>query len=119
MLRYLDLVVLAIALPIFLVAGLPVLGWITAAVVWAVWRVVGTFSDRKAAAATDAKQMAGIAAGSMIGRGWLLGLILLGAGLAFGDEVGLSAAVLVFALFTIHFTCKLIAPSTGATTGTT
>ena len=118
MLKFFDLVLLALALPIFIVAELPVLGWVTAAVVWGVWRVVGTVSERKAAAATDPKQMAGIAAGSMIGRGWLLGLILLGAGLAFGDEVGLSAAVLAFALFTIHFTFKLIAPAQGASTGT-
>jgi hypothetical protein len=56
-----------------------------------------------------------------VGRGWLLGLILLGAGLAAGDDdVGLSAAVLVFVLFTVHFTLKLIGPAGGgAPTSTT
>jgi hypothetical protein len=43
----------------------------------------------------------------MVGRGWLLGLILLGSGLAAGEDVGLSAAVLVFVIFTIHFTLKI------------
>jgi hypothetical protein len=48
-----------------------------------------------------------------------LGLILLGAGLATDREVGLSAALLVLALFTVHFTFKLIAPPGGAPTSTT
>ena len=107
-LKNLDLVLLALALPLFVVADLPLLGWLTAAVIWLLWRGIGHWSDRRAATAESPKQMAGIAAGSMIGRGWLLGLILFGAGLAAGDDVGLSAAVLALALFTVHFTLKLI-----------
>src|SRR5688500_17121201 len=96
--RNLDLVLLALALPVFIIAGLPLLGWLTAAVVWAMWRGIGEWSDRRAAEAStqgDLKKMAGITAGSMIGRGWLMGLILLGVGLGTGDdEVGLSAVLL-------------------------
>lgn len=107
-LRNLDLVLLALALMVFLVTGLPILGWVTAAVIWALWRGIGEWAERRAAAATHAKQTAGIAAGSMIGRGWLLGLILLGSGLAAGEDVGLSAALLVFVVFTVHFTLKIL-----------
>ena len=64
-LRNLDLVILAVALVVFLVAGLPIGGWLTAAGIWAMWRGIGWFSDRKAAAATDPKQVVGIATGSM------------------------------------------------------
>ena len=109
--RNLDLILLALALPLFIVAGLPVLGWVTAAGIWLLWRGIGEWADRRAAAAAaenDPRKMAGIAAGSMIGRGWLLGLILLGVGLATSDDVGLSAALLSLALFTVHFTFKLI-----------
>jgi hypothetical protein len=106
--RNLDLVLLALALPVFLVVGLPALGWVTAAVVWLLWRGIGEWSDRLARDSTDPRRMAGITAGSMIGRGWLLGLILLGVGLATDDETGLSAALLALALFTVHFTFKLI-----------
>jgi hypothetical protein len=106
--RNLDLALLAIALPVFAVAGLPLLGWLTAAVIWALWRGIGEWTDRRAASEQDPRKMAGIAAGSMIGRGWLLGLILLAVGLATDDDVGLSAAVLALALFTVHFTFKLI-----------
>ena len=108
LLRNLDLVLLALALVLFLAVGLPILGWVTAAVIWALWRGIGEWAERKAASATHPKQTAGIAAGSMVGRGWLLGLILLGAGLAAGEDVGLSAAVLVFVIFTVHFTLKII-----------
>jgi hypothetical protein len=106
--RNLDLALLALALPVFAVLGLPLLGWLTAAVIWLLWRGIGEWSDRRAASAEDPRTMAGIAAGSMIGRGWLLGLILLAVGLATDDDVGLSAAVLALALFTVHFTFKLI-----------
>jgi hypothetical protein len=107
-LRNLDLVLLALALPIFLIADLPLLGWVTALVIWALWRGIGEWAERRAAAATTPKETAGWAAGSMVGRGWLLGLILLGSGLATEREVGLSAAVLVFVIFTIHFTLKIM-----------
>ena len=107
-LRNLDLVLLALALVLFLAVGLPILGWVTAAVIWALWRGIGEWAERRAASATHPKQTAGIAAGSMIGRGWLLGLILLGSGLAAGEDVGLSAAVLVFVIFTVHFTLKIL-----------
>jgi hypothetical protein len=107
-LRNLDLVLLALALVLFLAVGLPILGWVTAAVIWGLWRGIGEWAERRAAAATHPKQTAGWAAGSMVGRGWLLGLILLGSGLAAGEDVGLSAAVLVFVIFTVHFTLKII-----------
>jgi hypothetical protein len=107
-LRYADLGILAVALPIFLATGLPILGWAVAAVVWIAWRTIGAYADRKAAASNDPRTVAGIETGSMIGRGWLMGLTIFGAGMAFGDDVGLSAAVLAVVLFTVSFTTRLI-----------
>ena len=117
-LRNFDLLLLAIALPVFVAAELPVLGWVVAAGIWALWRGIEWWTERKLADEHDPKRLAGIAAGSLIGRGWLLGLILLGAGLATDREVGLSAALLVLALFTVHFTFKLMAPTGGASSTT-
>ena len=107
-LRNLDLVVLAVALPVFLVADFPIGGWLTAAGIWAMWRGIGWISDRKAAEADDPKRVVGIATGSMIGRGWLMALILVSVGLLTEDEVGLTAAVLSVVLFTAWFTTKMI-----------
>jgi hypothetical protein len=108
-LRNLDLALLALALPVFLVAGLPLLGYVTALVIWLMWRSIGAYADRKAQATTDLGKMAAIVTGSMIGRGYLMGLTLLAVGLSAGDDVGLSAAVLCVVLFTVSFTTKLAA----------
>jgi hypothetical protein len=113
-LRNLDLVLLALALPLFVAADLPILGWVVAAVIWLLWRGIGEWADTRAATATSPRQTAGIAAGSMIGRGWLMGLILLGSGLAAGRDVGLAAAVLALVLFTVHFTLKLVLRPAGS-----
>lgn len=120
--RNLDLAVLALALPVFVVADLPLGGYVTAAVIWAMWRGIGAYTDRKAAGADDPKKVVGIATGSMIGRGWLMGLTLLGVGLLTNDDVGLSAAVLCVVLFTVSFTARMIlrpfeASGVGGTTG--
>jgi hypothetical protein len=106
--RVVDLVVLALALPVFLIAGLPVLGWVTGAGVWLMWRGIGAWTDRRARASRDPRVVAGYEAGGMIGRGWLMGLTLLAVGVAAGRDVGLSAAVLDVLLFTLFFTFKLI-----------
>jgi hypothetical protein len=77
-LRYLDLVILALALPVFLVAGLPLLGWGAAAVGWLAQRAIQ-----------------------------VVALIIFAAGLQENDA-GLAAAVLVIVLFTVYFTVSLI-----------
>jgi hypothetical protein len=107
-LRNLDLALLALALPVFLVAGLPLLGYATALVIWLMWRTIGAYAERKARATTDLGRMAAITTGSMIGRGWLMGLTLLAVGLSAGDDVGLSAVVLCLLLFTVSFTTRLV-----------
>ena len=107
-LRNVDLALLALALPVFVVAGLPLLGYATALAIWLMWRGIGAYAERKARATTDLGRMAAIATGSMIGRGWLMALILVSVGVLTEDEVGLSAAVLTVVLFTAWFTTKMI-----------
>jgi hypothetical protein len=108
--KYLDLVILAIALPIFLIAGWPLVGYAAAAFAWLAQRAINDVLARRAAASDDLKTVAGLTAGSMIGRGWLVALTIFGAYLIAGsdDAVGLSAAVLVVILFTAYFTVSLI-----------
>src|SRR6185369_1895825 len=107
-LRYLDIVILILALPVFLAADLPMVGYAAAAAVWLVQRVIQVVLNRKAAAADDPRVVAGIAVGSMIGRGWLVALTILAVGLADSDEAGLSAAVLLLVLFTAYLTVSMI-----------
>jgi len=104
-LRYLDLVLLAVALPVFIAGDLPMLGYAAAA--WIVQRAIQIFTNRKAAAEDDPRKVVAIAAGSMIGRGWLVALTIFAAGLE-DNDAGLAAAVLVIVLFTAYFTVSMI-----------
>jgi len=107
MMRYLDLGVLLLALPIFVAAGLPLLGWAGAAVGWTVQRAVQYAIEKRARASDDPRTVAGLLAGSMIARGWLVAGSIFIVGLS-EREAGLSAAILAIALFTFYFTGQLI-----------
>ena len=106
-LRYIDLVLLALALPVFVAADLPMLGYAAGAAAWIVQRAIQLFLNRKAAAADDPRKVVAIVAGSMIGRGWLVALTIFAAGLE-DNDAGLAAAVLVIVLFTAYFTVSMI-----------
>jgi hypothetical protein len=107
-LRNLDLILLAVALPIFIVADWPVAGWAAGTVAYVAQRVIGSYSRRKAEETGDIRKMAGIMTGSMIGRGWLVALTILGVGLAVDDQSGLAAGVLFLVVFTVAFTATII-----------
>ena len=107
LIRYLDFVLLAVALPVFAAAGLPMLGYAAGAAAWLVQRGLQLWLNRRAAAADDPRTVVGIAAGSMIGRGWLVALTIFAAGLS-DEDAGLAAAVLVIVLFTAYFTVSMI-----------
>jgi hypothetical protein len=106
-LKHLDLVLLTIALPVFLLGGLPMLGYVAGAAAWLIQRGVQLVLNRKAAASDDPRTVVGIAAGSIIGRGWLVALIIFAAGLE-DEDAGLAAAVLVIVLFTAYFTVSML-----------
>lgn len=108
--RYADLALLALALPLFLVADFPLLGWAGAAAAWLLWRGIGAWTTRKAEASRDPRTVVGLMAASMIGRGWLIALTIFGVGLA-DHMAGLAAAVLAVALFTLHFSVSTISRS--------
>ena len=106
-LRYLDIVLLVLALPVFLVGDLPMLGYAAGGGAWLVQRAIQVWLNRKAAAADDPRKVAGIAVGSMVGRAWLLALTIFAAGLD-DNDAGLAAAVLVLVLVTAYFTVSMI-----------
>jgi hypothetical protein len=106
--RYLDFALLALSLPVFLLAGLPLLGWAIAAAAWLVQRGLQIALAKRAAASDDPRTVAGLLAGSMIGRGWLVALSIFGAGLV-EREAGLAAAILAILLFTVYFTVGMVA----------
>ena len=105
-LRNVDVIAFAVALVIFLVAGLPIVGWITAAGAWAVQRGINELATHKAATAEDVRTRVGLLAGSMILRGWVVAGIIVAVGLGQSDD-GLAAAVLFLLVFTLQLTMTM------------
>jgi hypothetical protein len=105
--RHLDLVLLAISLPVFLVAGFPMAGWGAGAGAWLLQQGLQVYLLRRARASDDPRTTVGLMAGSMIGRGWLVAIIIFLVGLT-NSHAGLAAAVLTVALFTLYLTTSLI-----------
>jgi hypothetical protein len=106
LLRNLDLVVFLVALPLFLLAGLPMLGWGGAAAAWLVQRAIRAALERRARAADDPRSVAGLLVASMLTRGWLVALSIFGVGLVENDA-GLAAAVLVLSAFTLQLSARM------------
>ena len=112
-LGFLDLVALAFALPVFLVAGFPMAGYAVAAGAWLLQRAVRELVARRAAAAADVRAQVGLTAASMILRGWLVAFAIFAVGLR-DSKAGLAAAVLFLFLFSIFFTMQAILRPSGA-----
>ena len=92
------------ALPVFLLAGLPMLGYAVAAGAWLVASGLQVAADRhvKRSIAQGRRNSAlGVLAAATLGRVWLVALAILLVGLA-DRESGLAAAVLAFVLVTVH-----------------
>ena len=105
--KFLDLIVLAATLPVFILAGFPMAGWGAGAGAWLVQRAVQYGVERRADRSSDPRAIVGLLAGSMIGRGWLVALTILLVGLG-ESKAGLAAALLVISLFTIYLTVQMI-----------
>jgi hypothetical protein len=106
-LRYLDLLLVVLALPVFLAAGLPLAGWGAGAAAWVLQRVLQLYLNRRAGASKDARTVVGLLAGSMIARGWFVAIAVFLVGLN-DNTAGLAAAVFVVALFTVYFAMGMI-----------
>ena len=104
--RNIDVPALAFALLLFLVTGLPLLGWLTGAGAWAIQRLVSELATRKAQKSDDPRTKVGLLAGSMIGRGWLVSGIIIAVGLN-NNDAGLAAAVLFLMVFTLQLTMTM------------
>ena len=103
----LDLVVLALALPLFAAADLPLEGWVAAAVVWLAQRAVQVLLQRRADASDAPSVIVFSLAGGAVGRGIFTAVGILVAGLLLDHPAGLAAALLIVVLFTVHFTVRL------------
>ncbi len=102
-----DLVLLAIALPIFILIGQPV-AWLVAGGLWAIARAISYFAALKAKqklAQGERNTALGTVAATSLGRVWLIAIAVLIAGVIDRDT-GLYAALLLVVLFTVNLATR-------------
>jgi hypothetical protein len=109
--KHVDLLVLAAALAVFVIGGLPLLGYAVAAAAWLAQRGIQTIAARRAArelAGGNRQRAMGTVAATTLGRVWLMATAVLLVGIA-EREAGLAAALLLLILFTVAFAAQGIA----------
>ena len=100
--RHLDLLMLALALPVFVAAGWPIAGWGAGTGIYLVQWVVRELTTRRADRSKDPREVVGLLAASMIGRGFFAAIAILLVGLS-DNDAGLAAAILFLGAFSIAF----------------
>ena len=111
-LRYVDLVLLLAALPVFILADLPMTAYVVVAFVWLAQHGVELLTDRavrRAAARGDRRAAMGWVGATTLGRVWTVTLAVLLVGVLDSKDAGLAAAVLAAVLFTVHLGGRLLA----------
>jgi hypothetical protein len=106
--RFVDLALLAAGLPIFLLAGLPMLGYAVLAGAWLAQHAIEIGAERLASrslADRNRKSAMGWIAAATLARVWLVALAILLVGLA-EREAGLAAAVFAVILVTVHLVAR-------------
>jgi hypothetical protein len=110
-LRYVDLLLLVAALPVFIAADLPIAGYVVVAAVWVAQHGIEYGADRlasRALAEGNRRAAMGWVGATTLARVWLVALAVLLVGLS-EREAGLAAAVLAAILFTVHLGGRLLA----------
>ena len=106
--RHLDLVVLALALPVFLLAGLSLARLRDDARDLArPARPCGAVLQKRADASDDPKTVVGLVAGGSMARAWMTALGVLATGLV-DERAGLAAVLLALVLYTTYFVSRLV-----------
>jgi diacylglycerol kinase len=111
LLRYLDLVLLVLALPVFIAADLPMAGYLAVVGLWIVIYGVELISNRAIEGAVtrrDRRAAMGWLGATGLARAWIVALGVLIIGLAAGKDAGLAAAVLAAILFTVHLGTRVL-----------
>lgn len=109
MLRNLDILVLLAALPVFILVGAPIAGYLVVVAAWVAGRIgteLATRRRRQALAAGNRSAALGVTAFATMGRVWLLAGAILLVGLLVEREAGLAAAVFALVLVTVSFVAQ-------------
>jgi hypothetical protein len=100
-----DAIVAVLALPVFVLTGLPVEGWFWATVLWAVNRFLQARVERKAAAMEPLRGV-GVMGASMLLRPWI-GMLLLFLITRHDPAMAISATIYFLVLLTIDILTRV------------
>ncbi|MEA2348249.1 MAG: hypothetical protein QOG62_2036 [Thermoleophilaceae bacterium] len=110
----LDLVIIAAALPLFLLADLPIIGYVVASIAWLIQRFVRAAAEQRISQGGEARTIALLTAGSLVGPIWFMTMTVLIVGIAVSRPDGLAAALLTLALFTVSLPVRMLKKKAGA-----
>jgi hypothetical protein len=108
LLRYLDVVLVAIATPIALSLGAPALGFLIAVGAWLVQRILALADRRWIARAREPRTQLGLNLFEAFGRIWLLAGAIIVAGVVGGRADGLTAGLTICGAYTIAFAIRVL-----------
>ena len=107
-LRYLDVVLVVASTPFVLLANLPALGFAFGAIGWIVTRFAVDLLKARAWRARDTRSRAALHLAAILGRVWLIALVVLGAHFIGHNRDGIVAAVVVLVAFTVELAMSLV-----------
>jgi hypothetical protein len=106
-LRYLDLIVLAVAVPVTLALGAPVVGVVVSAAAWLLQHVVA-WAGRHWISRQGPNARFGLGLLDGFGRIWLLAGAIVLAAVIGGRSDGLAAALMIFGAYSVAFVVRVV-----------
>lgn len=107
-LRYLDVLVVVIAIPAGLALGAPAFGLLLGGGAWLVQRVLAHTDRRWIARAREPGSRLGFDIAEAFGRIWLLAGAIVIAGVVGHRADGLAAALTIFAAYSVAFATRML-----------
>jgi hypothetical protein len=107
-LRYIDVVLLAVAAPILLLIGVSATGYGVGAGAWVALRAVGVAIERYLRGTTDARREISLRLAYLIARIFLLALAVILVRRGAGRDAGLTGLLVIVFAFTIQLIVSLI-----------
>lgn len=108
-LLYLDIVVVALAVPIAIAVGAPTVGVVAGAAAWIVLRIAQIAMDKQLVNVHDLRRRLGLGVAFSMLRVWLLATVIIVCGIAVSRADGLAAALLIFGAFSVNFLRNAVA----------
>ena len=111
-LRNIDVALLAIALPVFIAAGLPILGWAATTGSWLAARFFQSYAERRAYAKGTRRAVLGARSAALLGRLYLVTIAVFVAGLI-ERKAAVAGGVLAVVVFTAWFITEIVTNTFG------